>query len=476
MDKKIVIIGAGPSGVAAATKLMSNGFSNVTILEAGNRIGGRINTISFGANVVDMGAQWCHGEKNNVVYELAKGKNVLAHSTKIQELKLIQSDGTDVPIEITKKLSDLAFDLYDGDDYDDERSQFNGSVGNFFAKKYNEALKTDEFKDISPELAHQFYDLFHELANSLDGANSWYETSCNSHEYEDCEGDRTLNWKDKGYVTVFDLLQNKIPGGDKSQPIIDVIPLIQFNKEVMKIAYNQPDGLAKITCKDGSSYSADHVICTVSLGVLKERCLSMFEPLLPRWKYNSIDGMMIGTVDKIYLEFDKPFWSENWEGFSCLWNLEQLKEVREDPVNGDWLEGINGFYPVNPLQPNLICGWVTGDFARKMEEKSDEDVKTGAEKILRQFLKHLNIPDATKMIRSTWYSNPLFRGSYSCYTLKAEALEGNVQKLAEPINDSNEKPIVQFAGEATSTKHYSCVHGAIESGWREADRLINFYK
>lgn len=77
---------------------------------------------------------------------------------------------------------------------------------------------------------------------------------------------------------------------------------------------------------------------------------------------------------------------------------------------------------------------------------------------------------------STWHSNPLFRGSYSNYTLKAEALGASCQKLAEPINDSNGKPVIQFAGEATSAKYYSCVHGAIESGWREADRLINLYK
>lgn len=56
--KKILIIGAGASGFAAAAKLISNGFKNVLILEAENRIGGRIHTIPFGANVLDMGAQW----------------------------------------------------------------------------------------------------------------------------------------------------------------------------------------------------------------------------------------------------------------------------------------------------------------------------------------------------------------------------------------------------------------------------------
>lgn len=58
MNKKIVIIGAGPSGIAAATKLKSNGFQNIILLEAEHRIGGRINTIPFGKNVLDMGAQW----------------------------------------------------------------------------------------------------------------------------------------------------------------------------------------------------------------------------------------------------------------------------------------------------------------------------------------------------------------------------------------------------------------------------------
>lgn len=58
MDSKIIIIGAGAAGFATASKLISHGFTNVLILEAEHRFGGRVNTIPFGANVVDMGAQW----------------------------------------------------------------------------------------------------------------------------------------------------------------------------------------------------------------------------------------------------------------------------------------------------------------------------------------------------------------------------------------------------------------------------------
>uniref|UniRef100_A0A1B0DF33 Amine oxidase domain-containing protein n=1 Tax=Phlebotomus papatasi TaxID=29031 RepID=A0A1B0DF33_PHLPP len=66
MNAKIVVIGAGASGISAASRLLKNKFTNVVILEAEDRIGGRVYTEPFGNNVVDLGAQWCHGEKNNV--------------------------------------------------------------------------------------------------------------------------------------------------------------------------------------------------------------------------------------------------------------------------------------------------------------------------------------------------------------------------------------------------------------------------
>lgn len=45
---RIVIVGAGAAGIATASKLLENGFEDVLILEAENRIGGRINTTEFG--------------------------------------------------------------------------------------------------------------------------------------------------------------------------------------------------------------------------------------------------------------------------------------------------------------------------------------------------------------------------------------------------------------------------------------------
>lgn len=58
MDKRIIVIGAGASGIATTTRLIFAGLKNVVVLEAENRLGGRICTIPFGENILDMGAQW----------------------------------------------------------------------------------------------------------------------------------------------------------------------------------------------------------------------------------------------------------------------------------------------------------------------------------------------------------------------------------------------------------------------------------
>ena len=68
-----------------------------------------------------------------------------------------------------------------------------------------------------------------------------------------------------------------------------------------------------------------------------------------------------------------------------------------------------------------------------------------------------------------WFTNPLTLGSYSYLSLRTER-EGVTQgDLAEPTHEGR----VLWAGEATSLHHYSTVHGAIETGRREAERSLN---
>ncbi len=132
MNRKIVIIGAGASGVAAATKLIKNGFTSVMLLEAENRIGGRINTVPFGDNVVDVGAQWCHGEKDNVVFELAQGKNLFeSDMVRFSEMPAIKSDGIVIPQNLNWQMLHSYLSIVSNE----ELSSQNGSVGDFFTER-----------------------------------------------------------------------------------------------------------------------------------------------------------------------------------------------------------------------------------------------------------------------------------------------------------------------------------------------------
>lgn len=72
-DTRVVMIGAGLSGYAAAAKLLENGVEDFVVLEAENRIGGRIHSIPYRGGRIDMGAQWVHGQGKNSIYEFING-------------------------------------------------------------------------------------------------------------------------------------------------------------------------------------------------------------------------------------------------------------------------------------------------------------------------------------------------------------------------------------------------------------------
>uniref|UniRef100_A0A9J8DB47 Amine oxidase domain-containing protein n=1 Tax=Cyprinus carpio carpio TaxID=630221 RepID=A0A9J8DB47_CYPCA len=81
-DAKVVIVGSGFSGLAAAATLVKAGFENVLVLEAKERIGGRVHTIKpFTEKVIEVGANWIHGQKGNPLYKIAKEENLLSEGT-----------------------------------------------------------------------------------------------------------------------------------------------------------------------------------------------------------------------------------------------------------------------------------------------------------------------------------------------------------------------------------------------------------
>ncbi|KAL0349363.1 UNVERIFIED_CONTAM: Polyamine oxidase 1 [Sesamum angustifolium] len=75
----VLIVGAGISGITAAKVLAENGVEDVVILEAADRIGGRIRKEEFGGVTVELGAGWIAGvggKQMNPVWELAGRSNL----------------------------------------------------------------------------------------------------------------------------------------------------------------------------------------------------------------------------------------------------------------------------------------------------------------------------------------------------------------------------------------------------------------
>ncbi|XP_073846820.1 spermine oxidase-like [Musca autumnalis] len=505
-DPRIIIIGAGAAGLSCATKLMEFGFDNLLILEAENRIGGRIFTQQFGDNVIDLGAQWVHGEKGNVVYEMVQKRNCLESTGEIYKtFECIRSNGEVVPKETTDRLKEILSRILEN--HANDLCNFDGSFGDFLNERFEEALKELARKNIvDQEMAWEFFENFKKIESS-ESASGMDEVSAKGfHEYWQCPGDYLLNWKDKGYVRFLHMLM----GSSEERHFGELEEHIKFNCPVDHIQWNLKNGKAIVRCAKGlHEYEADHVIITVSLGVLKEKLDSMFHPPLPIQKKLAIVGLGYGSVGKIFIEFPLRFWPSNWYGFTMLWLKKDLEELQRTPYN--WVEEIFGFYCVN-YQPRVLLAWIVGSYVLKLERMSEDQVKEGCMYLLRRFLWKWEVPEPVNIQISRWQSNPNFLGAYSFRSLSSEQLNVTAMQLAQPLTilipeivggkscsstsilshypglneqktgtavtticSKNVKPILQFAGEATSRHYFSTVHGAVESGYREANRIINYY-
>ncbi|KAK0159138.1 hypothetical protein PV328_010060 [Microctonus aethiopoides] len=469
----ILIIGAGAAGIAAACRLIENGLENVLILEAKNRIGGRIYTTEFADNVIELGAQWVHGEKSNVVYDLANKRGSLATSSYLNNFekhKFINSQGEIVPLEQTIQVWKLYYMISEKASRDLANTK--GSYGEYFIEQYYSAFSKNRFTNDAR--AAEFLEWMEKFDNSIQCSDSWLDVSAQGiTEYWTCEGDLLLNWKDQGYKTLFDLLTRRHLDTSKGNPLKDKI---KFLSEVTNIDYTNNDEIIVRTI-DGEKYSATNVIFTCSLGVLKSQHTTLFVPSLPKKNELSIKGLGFGSVNKIFLKFPHRWWPEDSAGFGLIWRKEDKEEfIKSNLKENHWVTDVFQFFTVD-YQPRVLCGWITGESSRYIETLSDTQIKDGLCDLLDRFLgKNFNIPQPDKILRSIWYTDKHFRGCYSYRSVDTERLNVSARDLASPILGKCGKPIILFAGEATHDHYYSTVHGAVETGYREADRLINYYR
>ncbi|KAA0715493.1 Spermine oxidase [Triplophysa tibetana] len=487
-EVKVVVVGSGFAGVAAAATLVKAGFQNVLVLEAKDRVGGRVHTTKpFTDKVLEVGANWIHGQKGNPLFQLAKEHNLLSEesstSTNMCSQHSVTSknyffreDGMQVPKKVVDqvrsrftKLTDKAFD----DELDCRHRKM--TLGGYLDDAY------DEFPIASTVNGQMVFEWCKRLECTDEACSSLYEVSAAQiSNYTDLEGGFFNTLGLGGYRALLDVLLKDLPPGS-----------VQCNAEVKTIQWDlikkgdreEPKLPVRITCENGQSYDADHVIFTASLGVLKDKAATMFEPPLPQPKLNAIKNLGFGIVDKIFLYFEEKFWPDDCAGVQMVWEEgPEDEDVYNASSEGDdwketWYKKITGFDTV-ARHPTALLGWITGREALHMETLEDSEIRETCVRLLRTFT-GWTVPEASKTLISRWGHDSHVRGSYTFVPHRVDGVEEH-KALAAPlppkVKTKGSKPLqVLFAGEATHVNFYTTTHGAYMTGVREAQRLISYH-
>lgn len=203
-NKKIVIIGAGVSGIAAASKLIENGFKNIQILEAEPNYGGRIQSKKFGDNYVELGAHWCHGEKGNIVYELANPLSLLKPTElDFDKFGFVKSDGTKLPTQQGIEQMDALMSIIQ----DSEFGRSEKTVGEYITENYRKMLRADKHTYMNETLENEFLIFFQNFIIGCASLNDWNQSNgIGFNTPKQCEGNQRISWNKNGFKKIFDIL------------------------------------------------------------------------------------------------------------------------------------------------------------------------------------------------------------------------------------------------------------------------------
>ncbi|KFZ46235.1 Spermine oxidase, partial [Antrostomus carolinensis] len=198
-----------------------------------------------------------------------------------------------------------------------------------------------------------------------------------------------------GFIKIVEILARSIPESviQLRKPVKCIHWNQSVSKEIERVADHNSDlpeeGKGSdvfVECEDCEFIPADHVIVTVSLGVLKKRHESLFHPRLPEEKVMAIEKLGINTTDKIFLEFEEPFWSSECNSIQFVWEDEAESESLTYPEEL-WYKKICGFDVLYPPERygHVLSGWICGEEALIMEKCDDETVAETCTEMLRKF-------------------------------------------------------------------------------------------
>lgn len=429
--ERVVVVGAGVSGLAAARALKEAG-RRVTVLEGRERIGGRVVTSRAWADLpCDLGASWIQGARNNPIADLAEAWGLPTKATDPDAATVLRPGGRRVTDEEARDLDRWMKELLAAIQEERERHAEDGvglGLGPVVRRLLSQAVAEG---DITPA---QRAELEQALAAAVENefAADLDDLSLLHFDAADGTGGAHLLLP-RGY----DEVPRRLAEG------LDV----RLGHVVTAIEHDA--GGVKVVTSRGA-FEAQRVVVTLPLGVLQRGGVA-FRPALPAPKLAAIRRLGMGVLDKLFLRFPRAFWGDlphDLIGF--------VGESR-----GAWAETVDLQHVYR--KPVLMC-FLAGKRAREAEALTDEQVVASAMGWLQQAF-GADVPAPVAWQRTRWAADPFAWGSYS-YVAKGSTL-ADVEALAAPVGGR-----LFFAGEATTTKDPATVHGAYRSGLRAAEEVL----
>lgn len=407
-DFDVIVIGAGIAGLAAARRLQDLGYA-VVVLEATSAVGGRIRTDwSLGAPF-EVGAGWIHRPEGNPVSKIADAIDAPTYVTSDESYQVYAQDGAAVSRStINSKYRDL-MRLYKriDDTFDNDQP-------------LSEAIRRVSKDSLQDPVLRWMMSAYTEFSTGgpIEKLSAYYFD-------EDDEYDGADVILTKGY----DQIPKSLADG------MDV----RFDTVVEAIEYEEGDGAAVYTSK--GSFDSYFVICTVPLGVLKKGMIA-FDPPLPKAHQKSINEIGFGSVTKLALKFEQPFWPED---------VQYLGYVSEP--KGRW----NYFLNYRTFSPeNILLGVSVGDYPFVAEAMSDPDMISDCMGALRAMFGE-DIPAPIGHMATRWSEDPHTYGAYS-YSAVGNT-PADFDRFATPVANT-----ILFAGEHTTFDFHGTTHGAYLTG------------
>ncbi|EFJ34490.1 hypothetical protein SELMODRAFT_405878 [Selaginella moellendorffii] len=498
--KRIIVVGGGPAGLVAARHMQRMNF-DVMILEARDRVGGRVYTDRSTFSVpVDLGASIITGVEADAerradpsalicrqlglgltsvrgdcpLYDSVTGRKVPADIDAALEDKL--NTLLDDTITIVAQNSDAALRMSLEEGLEQALSKRKGlhipkstvldqsqvTVADVTQAKITELASSAPDPSTENGVLHQqdglscslelerrimdwhFANLEYGCAAQLDKVSLAYWNQDDT--YGGFAGPHCMI--KGGYGTLVEALAQGLD--------------VKLGRVVTEVSYTAKDVHIKtgkkkqvrVKTEDGEVHMCDAVLVTVPLGCLKAQSIK-FVPQLPSWKSGSISRLGFGTLNKVVLEFETVFWDENVDIFGAtgedtesrgrcfmFWNL------------------------VKTVGAPVLIALVVGKAAVDDAKSGSSFLVSHAVEILRKLYGRTKVPEPKTFKVTDWGSDQYSRGAYSYVAVGASGEDYDI--LGRPVEDC-----VFFAGEATCKEHPDTVGGAILSGLKEAVRILD---